>query len=123
MHKIKGGGNEMTSKFIFVFLTILMFFSGSLYAEKPVEFRLENRSGLTIFVLRLSPAGSGVWTNDVLDGDVIADRETKTVSFIPENAGTYWDMAVVDLEGDNYEWKAVRIIPGKPVVLPPPTEK
>ncbi|RPJ09407.1 MAG: hypothetical protein EHM28_01660 [Spirochaetaceae bacterium] len=113
----------MTLKTISVMILMFLAVSVFLYAEKPLEFTLENNSGLTIFVLRLSPAGSGVWTNDVLDGEVVADQKTIIINFSPEKQSEYWDLAVVDLVGDNYEWKAVRIITGKTVTLLPPFVK
>jgi hypothetical protein len=68
------------------------------------DFALNNATGVDIYEVYVSPASSDDWQEDVLGVDVLEDGDSVEISFDRDEDAAYWDLMVVDSEGDNIQW-------------------
>jgi hypothetical protein len=74
-----------------------------------LDFTLINYTGLKIHAIYVSPHDSGVWEENILGPDELPDRGSVAVGFSPEEKATEWDLRVEDNDGNNAEWKNLRL--------------
>jgi hypothetical protein len=74
--------------------------------DGPLDFTLENRLGVTIVEVYVSPHMSGDWGPDRLEG-TLGDRKDFNVKlpFGSERSGDIWDLKIVTFDGTSHEWK------------------
>lgn len=97
-----------------------------LFAQnKILDFKLVNKTGVTIEKIFISPADVNDWEEDVLDVDTLEDGETVEVKFSVDEAKKIWDLKVEDHEGTAIIWEnldlskvnvlTLKIVSGKPI--------
>lgn len=87
--------------FVLLFVAALM---PATAANRMLDFKLLNRTGLTIDELYISANTVNDWEEDVLGRDVLADGESVTIHFDRYESSRLWDIKIVDEDGDEYEW-------------------
>jgi hypothetical protein len=77
-------------------------------ADSRLDFTLQNRLGVTINSVYLSPHQVPKWEEDVLGTGTLADGGDIRIHFAPgdENRGDLWDMKVVTSENNVYTWQS-----------------
>jgi hypothetical protein len=73
------------------------------------DFILNNATGVDIYGLYVSPASADSWEEDVLGVDVLEDGDSVEISFDRDEDAAYWDLMVVDSEGDNIQWFRLKL--------------
>jgi hypothetical protein len=73
------------------------------------DFVLNNATGVDIYELYVSPASTDDWQEDVLGVDVLEDGDSVEISFDRDEDAAYWDLMVVDSEGDNIQWYRLKL--------------
>jgi hypothetical protein len=73
------------------------------------DFTVNNATGVDVYELYVSPASSDDWQEDVLGVDVLEDGDSVEISFDRDEDAAYWDLMVVDSEGDNIQWYRLKL--------------
>ena len=86
----------------------------SLFAVMPAiageqDFTLSNRTGVEIYELYVSPASVDDWQEDVLTVETLPDGEEVNISFSRDEEADFWDIRVVDGEGDAIDWPGMKL--------------
>lgn len=68
--------------------------------EFDPDFRIVNDTGYEIYELYVSESVSDTWDEDVLDDDTLDDGESMMVRFSTTSRHRWWDIKIVDEEGD-----------------------
>lgn len=68
------------------------------------DFVLENRIGVTITELYISPVSTADWEEDVLGDDVLFDGESVEIQFDDQERATKWDLMAVTEDGEELVW-------------------
>jgi hypothetical protein len=94
----------------------------SLFAVGPVlagdqDFTLVNRTGVEIYEIYVSPASVDDWQEDVLTVDTLPDGEEVNVRFARDEDADFWDIRVVDSEGDAIDWPRMKLTEISTIVL------
>lgn len=76
-------------------------------ADGPLDFTLENRLGVTISRVYVSPHQAKGWEEDVLGSDVLSDGRSVKIRFGngDERRGDIWDLKVVTADGKTHTWR------------------
>jgi len=93
--------------------------------NKVLDFKLVNKTGVTIEKIFISPADVNDWEEDVLDVDTLEAGETIEVKFDVSETTKLWDLKVEDHEGTAIIWEnldlskvnilTLKIVDGKPI--------
>lgn len=59
-----------------------------------LNFVLVNDTGYDIAMVFLDPNASNVWTDDVMDDDILPDGSSVTINFVGEFDSCVWDLKV-----------------------------
>lgn len=81
------------------------------------DFTLVNRTGVEIYELYIRPASADDWQEDVLSVDTLPDGQEIEISFDLEEEADYWNIKVVDGEGDSIEWPEVNLTEISTIIL------
>jgi hypothetical protein len=81
------------------------------------DFKLINKTGLTINELYLSASGDDAWGEDVLDVDTLADGAEVEISFSHKESACMWDMKIVDEDGDDIVWEKINLCKATEITL------
>ena len=73
------------------------------------DFELVNNTGVVIDKLFVSPTGAGKWGEDVLGKDQLEDDQSVEIKFHPSEEAEYWDLKIVDTEGNEVVWKKLKL--------------
>lgn len=117
---------KKTTLTLIMALLILVASAGSLAAQnKVLDFKLVNKTGVTIEKIFISPADVNDWEEDVLDVNTLEDGETVEVKFSVDETKKIWDLKVEDHEGTAIIWEnldlskvavlTLKIVDGKPI--------
>ena len=93
--------------------------------NKILDFKLVNKTEVTIEKIFISPADVNDWEEDVLDVNVLEAGETVEVKFSVDETKKLWDLKVEDHEGTAIIWEnldlskvsvlTLKIVDGKPI--------
>jgi hypothetical protein len=81
------------------------------------DFILVNRTGVEIYELYIRPTGADDWQEDVLSVDTLPDGQEIEIDFAPDEEADYWNIRVVDGEGDGIDWPEVNLTEISTIVL------
>jgi hypothetical protein len=87
---------------------LLLALPGAVWAGAQ-DFILNNATGVDIYELYVSPASTDNWEEDVLGVDVLADGDSVEIGFDRDEDAAYWDLMVVDSEGDSIQWHRLKL--------------
>ena len=73
------------------------------------DFTLINKTGVEIAELYISPASVDDWGEDVLTVDTLPDGNSVDIHFSPAEEADFWDIKIVDGEGDSVEWPHLKL--------------
>lgn len=73
------------------------------------DFTLINKTGVEIAELYISPASVDNWGEDVLTVDTLPDGNSVDIRFSPAEEADFWDIKIVDGEGDSVEWPHLKL--------------
>lgn len=73
------------------------------------DFTLVNNTGVEIAEFYVSPASVDDWQEDVLSQDTLPDGESLDVSFSRSEDADFWDLKIVDGEGNSVEWSHLKL--------------
>ena len=97
-----------------VFATI----SASAMAARPnLDFKLINKTGLTIDEVYVSPSDDDEWGEDVLGRDVLKNGEAVDIEFSRKETKCKWDLKVVDSDKDEVEWTEIDLCKAEEITL------
>jgi hypothetical protein len=68
------------------------------------DFKLNNKTGVEINALYVSPADKNEWGEDILGQDTLAAGASVEIEFSPKEEAAKWDLRVEDKEGNSIEW-------------------
>jgi hypothetical protein len=80
------------------------FGSGAALAQGQQDFTLVNRTGYTINEVYVSPTRSNDWEEDVLDRDVLGDRQSVQIRFSKRENNCIYDLLIVFDDGETADW-------------------
>jgi len=93
--------------------------------NKVLDFKIVNKTGVTIEKIFISPADVNDWEEDVMDVNVLEPGETVEVKFSVDETKKIWDLKVEDHEGTAIIWEdldlskvsvlTLKIVDGKPI--------
>jgi hypothetical protein len=101
------------------FFVVLSFIAAApvLRAQAAQDFTLINKTGLSIDQLFISATDKAEWEEDVLGVEVLpADAEAE-INFHPTEGACFWDLKIVDEEGDSVEWDDIDLCEAVTVTL------
>jgi hypothetical protein len=81
------------------------------------DFRLVNRTGLTIRRVYITPHRSERWGEDVLGRDVLEEGESVTIRFPRGERVAHWDLKVVERGGKSLTWDNLNLLDISEVIL------
>lgn len=73
------------------------------------DFVLVNETGVEIHELYISRSKSDEWEEDVLGVETLPDGESVEITFPAKQKGSYWDLRVVDEDGNFVEWERLKL--------------
>ena len=113
----------VTLKNVVRFVALIAVFSFSILlthdvsAQGKQDFTLHNETGVTIAELYVSPTKSNLWEEDVLGQDVLLDGESLEIFFSSRTKPKFWDIKVVDNEGESIIWERLNLLEISEVTL------
>ena len=85
--------------------------------QSKLDFTLQNRTGLTIQELYVSPDESDDWEEDVLGRDVLKHNESIDITFSRSEKTCDWDLKIKDEDGDEIEWDSLDLCAASHITL------
>lgn len=82
-----------------------------------LDFKLVNKTGLTIVELYVSPAKDDEWGDDVLGLDVLKNGESADIEFSPKARICSWDLKIIDEDKDSVEWTNLNLCEANEITL------
>ncbi len=93
--------------------------------NRALDFKLVNKTGVTISSIYIAPHDTDEWGDDVMKEDVLRNGESIDLEFHPKAKAEEWDLRIEDKEGNSVEWESldlteinvltIKIVNGKPV--------
>jgi S1-C subfamily serine protease len=77
--------------------------------QSGLSVKVANETGYTVLFVFFRPAGSESWGSDMLGADILEDGQTLTVSSLPLNSNSRYDIRLVDEDYDIYTKSGVRL--------------
>jgi hypothetical protein len=105
------------------FVALVAVFSFSMLLTQDVaaqgkqDFIVHNETGVVISELYVSPHTSNAWQEDVLGRDVLADGESVEIVFSSRTKPKFWDIKIVDKDGDSLVWERLNLLEISEVTL------
>ena len=75
--------------------------------NRALDFKLINKTGVTIASIYIAPHESDDWGDDVLTEDVLRNGESIDLEFHPKAKAAEWDLRIEDKEGHSVEWESL----------------
>lgn len=85
--------------------------------DKNLDFKLVNKTGLTIDKLFVGPSSSENWGPDILGRDVLNDGETAEIKFSTGQSECNWDLKIVDEKGGSVSWIGLDLCKAEEITL------
>jgi hypothetical protein len=92
---------------VLAFLGVALFGTKSFAGEQ--DFTLVNDTGLDIHQIFVSQSASDEWNEDILGVDVLTDGSSATITFSGEDDTAFWDIKVVDGDGNEAFWRKLNL--------------
>lgn len=73
----------------------------------PLDFTLTNLTGASLRAVHVSPNASGGWEENVLGGGALADGDSVSIRFSPEEKAAEWDIRIEGGDEHFAEWKGL----------------
>ena len=86
----------------------LAVFSSRSFAGEQ-DFTLVNSTGTDIHQLFISPTAADDWQEDVLGVEVLKDEASVDIKFTGEDSTAFWDLKIVDGDGNEVVWKKLNL--------------
>ena len=83
---------------------VLLFANQSTSVAGDQDFKLNNKTGVEINALYVSPADKNAWGEDILGQDTLAAGGSVEIEFSPKEEAEKWDLRVEDKAGNSIEW-------------------
>ena len=74
------------------------------------DFSLVNKTGVTIAKIMVSPHDQKTWGEDIMGRDVLGCDETVDIKFHCNEDTEYWDLKIVDKEGNEIVWGNLNLL-------------
>jgi hypothetical protein len=74
------------------------------------DFKLVNKTGVTIAKIHVSPHDKKSWGEDIMGKDVVADGESVDIKFHSAEEAEFWDLKIVDKEGTEVVWGNLNLL-------------
>ena len=81
------------------------------------DFKLNNKTGVEINALYVSPADQNEWGEDILGQDTLAAGASVEIEFSPKEEAAKWDLRVEDKKGNSIEWTDLDLTEISEVIL------
>jgi hypothetical protein len=94
-----------------------MLLTQAVSAQGKQDFTLHNETGVVISELYVSPHSSNQWEEDVLGRDVLADGESVEIQFSRRAKPKFWDIKIVDKDGESLIWEKLNLLEISEVTL------
>src|SRR5215208_823503 len=91
--------------------------SASATARPNLDFKLINKTGLTIDQAFVSPSADEEWGEDVLGRDVLGNGESVDIEFSRKVTKCKWDLKVIDSDKDEIEWAEIDLCKAEEITL------
>lgn len=100
-------------------LAVVIFATVTLHAaqNRKLDFKLINKTGLTIEEVYVSPSNDDEWGEDVMGKDVLKNNESVDIEFSRAETTCLWDLKVVDSEEDSIEWTKLDLCKANEITL------
>ena len=85
--------------------------------NSKLDFTLQNRTGLVIMELYVSPDEADDWEEDVLGRDVLKHNESVDIAFARSEKSCDWDLKIKDEDGDEVEWDSLDLCAASHITL------
>ena len=102
---------------VVVCLVGLMAQSPIVAQNSKLDFTLQNRTGLVIMELYVSPDETDDWEEDVLGRDVLKHNESVDIAFSRSEKSCDWDLKIKDEDGDEVEWDSLDLCAASHITL------
>ena len=76
--------------------------------EGSVVFEVSNMIGGDIYEMYISPNSLDTFGADILGDSILPQGGKKSVSFVPEDTYSYWDLRVLTENGNIYTWQNIK---------------
>ena len=86
--------------------------------NKDLDFKLVNKTGLSIDQLFVSPNSEDKWGPDILGRDIMKDGESAEIKFSTAASECKWDMKIVDADKDVITWIGLNLCEANEITLP-----
>jgi hypothetical protein len=84
---------------------------------KNLDFKLVNKTGLTIESVFLSDSKTTKWGEDVMGRDVLDDNESVDITFSSRETECLWDLKIVDEDKDDVIWTKLDLCKAEEITL------
>jgi hypothetical protein len=95
----------------------VMLGGGALLLAGDQDFKLVNKTGVTITHVYLSPANSSQWGEDVMGKDNLGNGDSVDIAFHRSEKECIWDLKVTDKEGDDIVWEDINLCKAEQITL------
>lgn len=85
--------------------------------NKDLDFKLVNKTGLSIDQLFVSPNSEDKWGPDILGRDIMKDGESAEIKFSTAASECKWDMKIVDADKDVVTWIGLNLCEANEITL------
>lgn len=75
--------------------------------EGSVQFEVSNMIGGDIYEMYITPNSLEEYSGDILGDKILPQGGKRTVSFVPQDSYTYWDLRVLTENGNIYTWQNI----------------
>lgn len=73
------------------------------------DFTLVNNTGTDIHQLFVGPTTSDEWGEDILGVNVLDDGASANITFAGEDSTAFWDIKIVDGDGNELFWRKLNL--------------
>jgi hypothetical protein len=74
------------------------------------DFKLVNKTGVTIAKIMVSPADKKTWGDDIMGKDVVPDGGSVDITFAKAEEAEHWDLKIVDKDGTEIVWSNLNLL-------------
>ncbi len=97
----------LTISFVFAVLAISAQRSA---AQSTQDFTLNNKTGVEIYALYVTPHNADEWGEDILGADTLRVNENLDITFSRSEKAEYWDLRIEDEDGAFIEWEKLNLL-------------
>ena len=91
--------------------------SASAPKRPDLDFKLVNKTGLTIEEVYVTPSDHDEWGEDIMGKDVLKNGESVDITFSRKETGCNWDLKIVDSDKDEIEWEGFNLCKAEEITL------